>query len=295
MNKSHQKHSLVWTIPCSLSMFSLLSFCLLAITGKSGEFVGAADIFCEANHFHSPVKQPINTLSSISLVLVGLWVARYSNNRNLSQDWRVSNVFTRSIHLQTVYASTLVWIGVGSAFYHASGTAWSGTWDVVAQIPYVSFVCIYSLTRLLQTCGRLSLGQVESTFWYLYVTTTVVVSIPRLIADIEYAAPIAGLIGAFLLLEIIRFCKTTMTSNHLTKQARRYLINALICIVSGYTILVLSTTDAIWCMAHSLLQGHALWHLLSAVSTLLVFMFIVTDVEVEMVVDKNDAESLFGE
>jgi hypothetical protein len=127
------------------------------------------------------------------------------------------------------------------------------------------------------------------------VTTTVVVSIPRLIADIEYAAPIAGLIGAFLLLEIIRFCKTTMTSNHLTKQARRYLINALICIVSGYTILVLSTTDAIWCMAHSLLQGHALWHLLSAVSTLLVFMFIVTDVEVEMVVDKNDAESLFGE
>ena len=160
-------------------------------------------------------------------------------------------------------------------FYHASGTAWSGTWDVVAQIPYVSFLCIYSLTRLLQSCGRLALGQVESTFWYLYVTTTVVVSTPRLMADIEYAGPIAGLILAFLMLEIMRFCKTTMTSNQLTKQSRRYLVHALICIVSGYAILLLSTTDGIWCMPHSLLQGHAVWHLLSAVSTVFVFMFFI--------------------
>ena len=52
ISKPHQKHSLVWTIPFSLSILSILGFCVLVITEKSGQFVGAADIFCEANHVH---------------------------------------------------------------------------------------------------------------------------------------------------------------------------------------------------------------------------------------------------
>ena len=40
-------------IPFSLSILSLLCFCALVFTEKAGEFAGAADIFCEANHVTS--------------------------------------------------------------------------------------------------------------------------------------------------------------------------------------------------------------------------------------------------
>lgn len=176
-------------------------------------------------------------------------------------------------------------------FYHASGTAWSGTWDVVAQIPYASFLCVYSLTRLAQS--KVKRASETTFFWYLYGTTTIVFSVPRLMADIEYAGPIAGLVLAFLVFEVVRYCNMTTTgSSQLTRQSRRYLVMALICILLGYIVLLLSTTGGIWCFPTFFLQGHALWHLSSSATTVCIFLFFITDGDDESVVAAVDKEGM---
>lgn len=283
-------HAWIWTIPSTGAALTLSSFCALCLAGQwPGEDVGASDVFCEANHHGWMVKQPVNTFSSLVFVLVGLVIARYSHDRCLYKDWRVSNLLTRSAHLQTLHACVLVSIGLGSMFYHASGTAWSGTWDVVAQLPYAAFLCVYSLVRLLQSHGKLK--QESKTFWCMYIMTTLVVGMPRLLVDIEYAGPIAGLVVAFLLFEVVRYCRNNGKPR---QESYRHLISALICIVLGYAVLLLSTTGAAFCRPQSLLQGHALWHVLSAASTVFVFLFFVTEGDNVVVVKEDDTETLVG-
>ena len=102
-NKPSQRHRWIWTIPVTGVLLALTTFCALAMTsGWPGEFTGAADIFCEANR-STVVKQPVSTFSSLVFVLAGLGIARYSHDTHIYKKWPVSNLYTRSAHLQTLH------------------------------------------------------------------------------------------------------------------------------------------------------------------------------------------------
>lgn len=150
--KPPHRHTRIWLIPLVAAFVSLACFLAMNILQKwPGKDVGASDIFCESNYRQWTVKQPVNTVSSLVFVLAGLGIALYSRDLH----WKGSNLLCQSPGLLILYSLTLVSIGVGSMFYHATGTAWSGTWDVVAQLPYASFLCVYSFIRLLTSLGKL--------------------------------------------------------------------------------------------------------------------------------------------
>jgi hypothetical protein len=249
---------------------------------------GASDMFCEAHHYTSSfgglyLLQPVNSLSSLIYVIVGWVMLIHSQIRRASLS-PLTSLFARRQSLQLLYAFLVLDMGIGSMLFHASGSTWSGTWDVVAQLPYTSFLIAYGSVRLSSSNDRKGRRSTpDKLFWYRFLILSLVLSLPRVLVDMDYAVPIAVSIIAFLALE--------WTITH-TNRLMHFLHLGLACLVIGYILLLLTKTGALFCDPDSIWQGHAVWHVFSAVSTLCVYIYFFTEEEVATNTQQHVGEQL---
>lgn len=306
----------ITAIPASAAALSMLSFVVLGLHGWPGEFTGSSDMFCEENRepgsgVFLDAKQPVNTWSSVFYIIAGLGIARYSRSRWTEEfkandgggrdatsipdtigGWSHSNLFTRSATLQTLYATGVVAFAPGSMLFHAAGTDWACTLDVLAQLPFASFLVTYGWVRLRaqrSSGGKVAGGDARHSYRRLYLwhgALTAAISVPRILRSMDYALPIAALIAVFLVLELRIASDASNKSSepvgcyiigylHCRCWPRKmiYLSLGLACILVGYVTMLLTATGAPFCQPPSLFQGHAVWHLLSSISTVYVFLY----------------------
>jgi hypothetical protein len=201
--------------------------------------------FCEAIR-PSAVAQPSNALSSLAFcITAGILLA-----------FRASPSFRSTAHDDApVYASALLLIGFGSAFYHASLTFVGQTFDVLGMYLLVTAILLWNLRRLRDLSRRASI--------LAYVTANVVlfgvlIAFPGLR---RYA--FAGLVIAVLCLEY--------RLRDRDKRNARYLLGALGVLAIGFAIWIADITGIV-CQPWSWVQGHSIWHVCGAVSAGLVFL-----------------------
>jgi hypothetical protein len=256
--------SLRW-IPWAVAVVFLGAFFALGAGGWPGEFTGAGGMFCE--HFRDGwVKQPANTWSNLGFVAAGLWMAS-----RLDRSVRVAgvgrNLFTRSPALPVTYAALVVFLGPGSMMMHGSGRDWGATADVVSMLIWIAFPVAYAGVRCF--------GGGERAFWAAYLVLAVGLGGLRAVG----ALPISGsatytvLIPAFVAFEVGAARRPGVT------RQPRWLVLTALSFFTALAIWRLSHTGAPLCDPHSLLQGHAAWHLLCAVSTVGIFLFYATEDE----------------
>ncbi|MCP3986103.1 MAG: hypothetical protein GY723_17100 [bacterium] len=241
-------------------MAFLTAFFALGLGGWPGEFVREGELFCEA--FRSSwIKQPANTWSNLGFVAAGLWMAtRIRNGVDLPTVGR--NPFTRSRWIPVLYAALVVFLGPGSMAMHGSGRAWGATADVVAMLLYIAFPVAYAGTRCFGGGAR--------AFGWFFLVLAGGLGIPRAlgIAPWSGSATYAVLIPALIVFEAVGARRRPEVSRDW-----RPLIAAGASFVTALTIWRLSHTGAPLCDADSLLQGHAIWHLLCASTTVGIFLF----------------------
>lgn len=97
--------------------------------------------FCEQIRLDETIRQPANTWSSMMFTLVGILIAVHAL-RELDESQKLSPLFA------LILSFALIFIGVGSAFYHASMTFWGQFFDVGSMYLLASFMLVYAWLRL---------------------------------------------------------------------------------------------------------------------------------------------------
>lgn len=227
---------------------------VLGSSGWPGTIGVSAGDFCE--RFQSGiVKQPANTWSNLGFVLVGIAIGlRARRDRLRGEPADRKNRMTHGLLAPTLLAAVVTYLGPGSMAMHGSTTAWGGKADVLSMQLYICFLPAYGLARLL----RLS----EAGFAAAYGALAVPAGTAILVGSDPENLIFRGLVGASLVIEsVVRWRRPELGGSV------RWLLAGVAAFGVAYAVWLPSRTGGAFCNPDSLIQGHAIWHLLCAAST----------------------------
>lgn len=198
----------------------------------------ATHCFCEGPYTGEPVLQPANTWSALAFLVVAAGVYIHGKRH-----W--VGFFTWLY----IAALTLLWFG--TAFFHATLTN-IGQWsDGLGLYAVITFVAVYFIGS--------NFSKNRSFFIAVYLAINIAAGIFSLYF-MQFRLPLFGaLVGATFL--IIIYCGQNKMSYR-----RADLLMSLLFFGTGLIFQVLDN-KLVLCSHFSPWQGHALWHLLSAVAT----------------------------
>lgn len=219
------------------------------VNGWLGPDVGRGDGFCEAAR-HALVEQPANTLSNGGFVVAGLLIGWHARDPR--------RTIAENPALATAYAMIVVLLGPASAAMHATQSAVGGHLDLLSMYLVAAFAFAYAVTRL----SRRGTG----TFAGLWIVAILVCeAIERIpghapVVDIWANAAFGLLLVAALGGEGLLWRRGASTRNP------RWGLAAAGAMGLAFAIWTQAKTGSPLCRPHSLVQGHAIWHLLDAVA-----------------------------
>lgn len=196
--------------------------------------------FCEAIR-DSIVRQPANTWSSLGFVVVALWVAWRSAARARQ------GLVTLPRGEVRLLAASLLLVGLGSAFYHASLTFVGQVLDVSGMYLVATFILFHRLGP------RLSLSPVGGALGFTLVNAALMAG------QVTTPAMRRPVFAVVLTLALIVEWRAS-------RAGRRWLGAGTLVMLVAFLFWVLDQ-QRLLCAPDSLLQGHAVWHLLGALAS----------------------------
>lgn len=216
------------------------------------------DCFCEALRYGEWIRQPANTWSNLGFIAVAiLIVVLVSRCKGYGQNRLITYP-----SLSWLFAFGCLLTGVGSFFYHASFTFISQWFDVMGMYFSITFFLIYNLDRLYD------LKPVKVYLAYL--------AINGLLGLALYVIPEARryLFATCVLLMVASIIYTQWRLN--TPIKTKYILWSILSFGMAYVLWVLDLKHIV-CEPNSLWQLHSVWHLLSAASALLIFLYYLSE------------------
>lgn len=197
------------------------------------------DCFCETLR-DGLVRQPANTWSSLAFVVVALWVAGRYRSARRQERAPLSPVEA------ALLVGSLVAVGLGSAFYHASFTFVGQILDVSGMYFVASFMLLH---RGVAAGRKLPVG---------IVPAFLVVNAILMAAQVTTPGLRRTLFG-LLIVSAVAF------EWRMTSAGRKWLLSGAALLGVAFAIWVLDR-ERIVCDPSSPLQGHAVWHVLGALA-----------------------------
>jgi len=202
--------------------------------------------FCEAIRSEG-IKQPANSWSSLGFVVVAVLVvvrlARKPHDR-------------RAAYL--LYVLALVVVGLGSAWFHATLTFNAQFADVLGMYLVATFALLYSIGRL----RPLSSTALVSCYIAVNVVLAMLLYWHPVVRRYVFAAQLLAALGVEILIR----------RRHGPIAATRHLSKAAAIMAVAFMIWILDFTRVV-CRPESLIQGHAIWHILGAVAAWYLFRY----------------------
>jgi hypothetical protein len=224
--------------------------------GWLGPDVGRGDMFCEADSGGFLV-QPANSLSNFGFVVAGLLVAWRAGRRD-----QLGDVLPLLPALPTAFAVVTVLLGPASAAMHATQSALGGHLDLLSMYLIASFAAAYAAMRLLRR---------RPTFFFQVFL--LLVAACELIGTYSHEVPVVHMAGnlAFGVLLVAAVVMETLLWRRAEGTRTDWRFGAASVCAMVVAFVVWNLAQGPWCDPHSLLQGHAAWHLLDAVAAYLLF------------------------
>ncbi len=201
----------------------------------------ATHCFCEIPRAGQLILQPANSWSSFGFALVGSWIALTASRRTAAAPFTGLPAFW--------FGLTAIVIGIGSFLLHATLTLWGQFWDVVGMYLFSAFTLSWAFRRW-RTLGN-------GTSIVLYVALcAVLISALVIIPETR-----RWLFAVVLIADIVIELTFARPRRH-GVEVRWYLWGIALQ-ATAFAIWIADLTR-VWCDGASLIQGHAVWHLLNA-------------------------------
>ena len=207
----------------------------------------ATGCFCEAPQSVFPA-QLAASFSSLAFVLLGVWTLLGGLRPALGTPER---------RLTPAFGAIFIFIGASSFIYHATLSFFGQFLDIFSMYTFGILLALGALYR----SGRLGPRAAFALF----------VALTAILAVVQYLVPDARrLLFALLLLPGIVLELMPFVTGYSPRSPNvRFIYVGVTTMVVAYGIWLLDQT-AYFCEGHSLLQGHAIWHVLGAVAAVMI-------------------------
>jgi Ceramidase len=257
----------VFALSCAAFLTYYNIFRLTNQWGTWSVAMGNAFQYCELNRMDQLIRQPSNTWSNLAYFLVGLFALTVGvHDLKNAQRKQSSNFLVRYPVFSLMFGLSALYVFAGSFLFHASLTLTFQHLDQAGLYSVIVMVLTFNLYKIFPVL-RFK-GQYKSShalliafalgFNYLIFTRLWLIDInvlfPALIA-------VAFLTSLYYLLFVSK-----------THYYTQYLWAAFIILLLAGIIWILDRTNVV-CNPTSALQGHALWHIFTAVSMLLIYLY----------------------
>lgn len=212
--------------------------------------------FCEAS-VDAFIVQPINTYTNLIYVFIGLAILSHAPTHHAR-----ANLMYQQRAIPIVFGAATIAIGAGSFFYHASLTFVGQWFDLMGMYLLINLALLYNLARLRKLAGT------HFAIAYVALNTTLgmaLVIVPSIRREI-----FGALMLATIALEI------WIQRTRRPRIETRWFVAALASFFAGYGIWLLDNAR-ILCAPTSWIQGHAIWHLLTALSAGLLYRYYLSE------------------
>lgn len=218
--------------------------------------------YCEFNHPERLFHQPINTYSNLIYFFFGLLVFQLALKDLKFFGIKGVNSVRNSPYLSILLAANFIYLSIGSAFFHSSLTWIGQRIDMNATYGLtLSLICI----GLVQVLVKKELSK--------QIQIRLVVGMLLLIAGF---LPLALQISSSILLPSLFLILLVLgTINYFQYPTHRIPLLGLLSFVLLAVAIQIRSMDVakINCDPMSIWQGHALWHFLTATSSLCMYLY----------------------
>ncbi len=250
------------------ALFAVVSFSLFMLSVSNGWFGPATDVggaFCEAAR-PGLIKQPANTWSNVGFIVAGLLMAFQLSQGAFQEN---KNRFTQSNFTATFFSCIVVFLGPGSMAMHATETEMGGAFDMLSMYLIASFAASYSLQRFYSWKN----WHFTVSFFLIIILCEVVGLYHEHLPLIHYAGN--AIFGFFIVVTIVyEFLNFYVRKISLEQ---KYGYASLGSLLLAFAIWNIWQDNSPLCDPQSLIQGHAIWHLLDALAAYLLFRFFASE------------------
>lgn len=229
---------------------------------------GQQEEFCERNLMDQNIRERANTWSNLSYLFFGLVCMGFATYDKIEQPTSPANFIIRFPILSLVTAAAFFYLFIGSFFYHASLTRYWQVFDLSGVYALAMLPLAYNIFRFVYYKTPCKTEQLQRAMVYGFALLVVLVNV------LIYFTEVAMLSRSFLGIVLIAILLSTIFYNRFTKSPQRvvlmsspYLATAL-----AFTIWILDQQKIV-CDPDSLLQGHAIWHFLTALGGFLFYIY----------------------
>ena len=285
-----------------LFVFYILSYFQIIQSIESITLIGEASRWCERVS-DGPFREPVNTLSNLGFMVVGLYILYKLSNESSFNDFSGLNKIT------ILYGVCVVYLGPGSMMMHGTNTEWGGWADNLSMVMYIIIPWLYNIYKMS--------NWTVNTFMKVYFSIVIFYAVMRgffgdgmgiglnlfgvsiglwVISEFLYKfwSPnmrfISGFVGFLVLMLfgtfpaevfsnigdywwIIFFWLPGLLATNKPKGIRtyRWYFAGMVAYMSAFAIWLTGVPDSETCNPDSIFQAHGFWHLLTALSTILFF------------------------
>jgi hypothetical protein len=208
------------------------------------------------------VRQPFNTWSNLYALLTGGWLAfrvYCYRRRGLPA---LSNRMRSTEFYPLIYIPVVIFLGLGSMWFHASLTQWGGVFDNLSMYTFTNFLIFYTIVRL---------TNVDLLFYIGYPLATAGLTLAAVLGASSLIVCIFS-VGTYFVFEgIIWLWKPDVRNDWPTFW--KFWVPGVASILISTVLWVLSQTDSPLCLKTHLFQFHGVWHMGAGASALLLYFF----------------------
>lgn len=268
-----QRGFLVWGI-ASVGLLGLfLLFVAAGWPGAPNNCVASVPDTCYCEAFDKAmigapgVRQKANTWWNLYALGTSLLVAIFvSLDRNTFGSGEAPNLMRSDSWVPDLYIFAVLFLGLGSMWFHASLTEWGGALDGFSMFVFAAFLVFYTVRRIWDSPWL---------FWIGYLATVAVFTFLNIVAPGEYTSLvlIVALVVAYLFFEVWVWVRDGAAMQGSTQGIALWL-SAVASIGAATLFWIFSQTGRALCNPQSAFQPHGmLWHPLAGLMAVLLFFY----------------------
>ncbi|KAL0212570.1 hypothetical protein RCL1_006196 [Eukaryota sp. TZLM3-RCL] len=221
--------------------------------------------FCEFVNNDSFCRQPSNAYSSLSFAFVGVWML-FKAGQRMEFDGKVNKL---QLFNMFVMSAISIILGIGSYLYHATLTMFGETGDALGMHFIGTFIAVFSFARLLRAIAskikiKMSVhGTFALIFYPLFALLIFANVMKQNWGKLSWYKLGVEIATVFIAELIISALNRTPPPKELVMAASAFAFSFIVWFLDK---------EHIWCDPHSVMQGHALWHLGLSISVLTLFL-----------------------